>query len=357
MIKGSAIVLTNGWLDDVHAKTAHGLLRGSERFDVKAVIDKKFAGEDLTAIVKNAGPAPIYGSVAEALEKLPEKPQFCLVGVAVHGGILPASMREDFALAIREGLSGVSGLHSFIGDDPEFKALAEASGAKLIDIRRPRPTKDLPFWSGAIYSIDTPRIAVLGTDCAIGKRTTCRMVMRLCQKNGIKAEMIYTGQTGWMEGHRYGFIFDSTLNDFISGEIERCILECDKNVNPDLMLVEGQSSLRNPGGPCGSEFIISGDVRGVILQHAAGREYFDGVEGMPGGKIPSVESEIALIKFYGAETLAITLNNEGLDDEAILRYQQDLEQRLGIPVVRPFAEGLERLLPPIQKYMADAYRV
>ena len=59
--------------------------------------------------------------------------------------------------------------------------------------------------------------------------------------------MIYTGQTGWLQGGKYGFIFDSTLNDFVSGELEHAILTCYEETNPDVILIEGQSALRNPG--------------------------------------------------------------------------------------------------------------
>ena len=31
-------------------------------------------------------------------------------------------------------------------------------------------------------------------------------------------------------------------------------------------LLEIMAALRNPNGPCGSEFLLSGDVKGVILQ-------------------------------------------------------------------------------------------
>jgi uncharacterized NAD-dependent epimerase/dehydratase family protein len=100
-------------------------------------------------------------------------------------------------------------------------------------------------------------------DCAVGKRTTGTLLLELCRKNGIKAEMIYTGQTGWMQGLKHGFIFDATVNDFISEEIERVIIECDRESSPDLILIEGQSSLRNPSGPCGSDILLSGDVKGL----------------------------------------------------------------------------------------------
>ena len=38
-IKGKAIVLTNGVYNTKSAKTAHGLVRGSSRFDILGIID------------------------------------------------------------------------------------------------------------------------------------------------------------------------------------------------------------------------------------------------------------------------------------------------------------------------------
>ena len=43
----NAIVLTNGLLKSLDAKTAHGLIRGTERFTIKGVIDcAATAGKD-----------------------------------------------------------------------------------------------------------------------------------------------------------------------------------------------------------------------------------------------------------------------------------------------------------------------
>lgn len=354
MKSGTAIVLTNGWLAHIEAKTCHGLLRGSDRFSVVAVVDKNHPGEDACKVsnVSNREAVPVYADIAEALEKLPERPDFCIVGVAVHGGYLPDEIRQDLLFAAKQGISPVNGLHSFLSNDPEFLALAEEKNLEIIDVRKPRTFEELRFWSGDIYSVKAPRIAVLGTDCAIGKRTTCSYLLDLCQQNDIQAEMIYTGQTGWMQGYKYGFIFDSTLNDFISGEIEREILKCDREASPEVILIEGQSSLRNPSGPCGSEFIISGHARGVILHHAPSRKYYDGAE-YPPGLMPPVETEVALIRALGAETLAITLNESGMPEAEITSYQNELREKLGIPVVRPLKDGLSGLLPVIQSYIRE----
>lgn len=354
MIGGSAIVLTNGWLDEIHAKTAHGLLRRSERFEILCLVDPKDAGKDAGEILdgKRRG-IPIYATVTKALERLAVKPHYCLVGVAMHGGQLPANLRSEILTAMRNGLSIVSGLHSLLCEDPEFSRVAAECGVKLIDIRKPRPTGQLHFWSGKIYSMKTPRIALLGTDCAVGKRTTGQFLVKMCRENNIRAEMIYTGQTGWMQGWKHGFIFDATVNDFIGGEIERVIVECERESKPDLIFIEGQSSLRNPSGPCGAEFLLSGDVRAVILQHAPGREFFDGLENNPRGRVPDVKEEIELIRFYGAQTLAVTLKEENWDDRKMKQYQADLGKHLGIPVVRPLKEGVERLLPVVREYIGS----
>lgn len=354
MKQQTAIVFTDGMLDTAYAKTCHGLLRGSERFKIVGVIDAKFAGRDAGEVMDGQVlGVPVYDSVASFMESGAAKASHGIVGVATHGGYLPAGLRDSIIQAIDRGLSIVNGLHSFLQDDPVLSEQAKAKGVELIDVRRPRPSSELQFWNGSIFKVKAPRIAVLGMDCALGKRTTCRFVMEMCRENGVKAEMIYTGQTGWMQGYPHGFIFDSTLNDFISGELERAIVNCDQQEKPALILLEGQSALRNPSGPCGSEFLLSGAAKGVILQHAPGRECYDGTEEM-GCQIPAIETEIALIRLYGSEVLAVTLNEENQTEEEMQKHQSELSQRLGIPVLRPLKEGVDRLLPVIKNYLATA---
>lgn len=348
MTKERAIVLTNGLLDTEFAKTCHGLLRGTDRYEVLAVIDYAYAGQDAGEVMQNrAIGIPIYASIADFYDHQEEQPRWCVVGVAFPGGRLPEEFRQEILTAIDRGLSVVCGLHTLLSEDPEFSELARERGVQLLDIRKPRPAGDLRFWTGEIFSVTTPRIAVLGIDCAVGKRTTCRFLMEACRNAGIKTEMIYTGQTGWMQGYRHGFIFDATLNDFISGEIERVIVECERVSRPELILVEGQSSLQNPAGPCGSEFLLSGNVKGVVLQHIPGRELYDDT------KVPlrSLASEMKLIEFYGAEVLAVTLNSEHFKGEALLKYRDELESELGLPIALPLQEGVGKLVPTVREFM------
>ena len=347
-MKEPAIVLTNGLLDTDFAKTCHGLLRGTERFDVLAGIDYKQAGMDAGTVMDGRPKGvPVYASVDDFFAGDERRPKWCVVGVAFAGGALPEAFRQEILAAIDRGLSIVCGLHTLLSEDPEFSERARQKGVQLLDIRKPRPARELRFWKGEIFRVKAPRIAVLGIDCAVGKRTTCRFLTEACRRAGIRAEMIYTGQTGWMQGYPYGFIFDTTINDFIGGEIERVLVECDREANPDLMLIEGQSSLQNPAGPCGSEFLLSGQAKGVVLQHAPFRRHYEDTD-VP---LKSIESEIQLIRLYGADMLAVTLNGEGHPLPELKKQQQRLEKELGLPVALPLEEGVDSLVPVIREFL------
>ena len=149
-------------------------------------------------------------------------------------------------------------------------------------------------------------------------------------------------------GYKHGFIFDATPNDFVSGELERAILECIDQSNPDLILLEGQSSLRNPSGPAGSELILSGNVNGVILVHPFGREYFVDLEEFE-YKLPEIEKEIMLIEAYGKKVIGIALNEENSNLDILRENQKKLEDTLKIPVSIPLSEGVDKIVELIKK--------
>ena len=67
---------------------------------------------------------------------------------------------------------------------PEIAAAARGKGVDLIDLGKPKPKHELHFWEGDIYSVRAPRIAVLGTDCALGRRTTTGMLVESLIANG-----------------------------------------------------------------------------------------------------------------------------------------------------------------------------
>ncbi|HRE65644.1 MAG TPA: DUF1611 domain-containing protein [Cyclobacteriaceae bacterium] len=345
MEKTNAIIITAGYLDSNNGKTAHGLIRGTERYNIVGVIDHKHAGKDAGEVLDGKHRnIPVFATIEEFAKTSKQAARYCIIGVATKGGIIPDSLRAILKDGLIHGYGLVNGLHEYVSDIPELADFARVRGLEIIDVRKPKKIKDLHFWSGKIKSVHCPKVAVLGTDCALGKRTTTRFLVQAMQKAGYRAEMIYTGQTGWMQGAKYGFVFDSTLNDFISGEMEHAVVQCWEEAKPDIIFIEGQSSLRNPSGPAGAEWIVSADANVVILQHNPARKRFKGLEDYPADIAP-IKDEIDLIRIYGANTVAITVNTDKMTAADARAYAAEQEKALGIPVILPLEDGVDKLIP------------
>ena len=100
-MKRSACILTNGKLDHIDAKTAHGLIRGTDRFDIVGVVDAEHAGRDAGEVLDGrTRNIRVYSSIGDLLEQSPQKPEFAIIGVALSGGVLP----EDWNRTVLEAL-------------------------------------------------------------------------------------------------------------------------------------------------------------------------------------------------------------------------------------------------------------
>jgi uncharacterized NAD-dependent epimerase/dehydratase family protein len=344
-MKSNAIIITGGYLHTLSAKTAHGLIRGTDRFNIVGVIDHQHAGKDAGQVMDgNKRDIAVFASISDFSRESKTKANYCIIGVATKGGVIPESLHALLKESLDHGYSLVNGLHEYISDNGELAELAAKKGLEIIDVRKPKKFKDLHFWSGKIKEVKCPKIAVLGTDCALGKRTTTRFLVEAMCKAGYKAEMIYTGQTGWMQGAKYGFVFDSTLNDFISGEMEHAVYTCYQEAKPDIIFIEGQSALRNPSGPAGAEWIVSADADGVVLQHNPARKQYKDMDYYP-AYLPQPKDEIELIRIYGAPTVAVTLNTANMTESEARAYAKQYQEDLNLPVVLPLEDGVQGLVP------------
>jgi len=353
-IDGPAIVYCEGAFNTSNGKTAHGLVRFTTRYEVIAVVDSKYAGQDAGEVLdgkKNGIPVvksvedAIYAALAKNIE-----PKTMVIGIAPDGGRFEKAQRKDILTALETGLNIDSGLHDFLGDDPEFKKIAEYRGLRIRDIRKTPDRNDLHFFTGDIDKVKCLKLAVLGTDSAIGKRTTAWIVVHGFREAGKKAELIGTGQTAWLQGAKYSFILDSLINDFVSGEIEHAVVEAWKNENPDVVVLEGQGSLLNPAYPGGFELLAAGRPDFVILQHAPKRIEYDGFPGIPLHPLKKQVEAIEMIS--GKKVVAITLNHENMKDEEIQPECDKIFKEMGIPAfdVLKFGAGdLMKVLIPLLK--------
>jgi len=348
-----AIVYCEGAFNTPNGKTAHGLVRFTERYEVLCVIDSNYAGKDAREILdgKKSG-IPVVGNFLDALSiaKQYGGADTFVVGLAPDGGRLPSSAKEVVRHAIADGLNVDSGLHDFLSDDPELVALAKEKGVRIHDIRKPPERKYLHFFSGEIEEVDCLKLAVLGTDSAIGKRTTAWIIVHGLRNAGYKAELIGTGQTAWMQGAKYSIVLDSLINDFVSGEIEHAVHEAWKNEHLDAIVLEGQGSLMNPAYPGGFELLAAGRPDYVILQHAPTRLEYDG---FPGYTMHPLDHQIKAIEFIsGKKVIAITVNHEGMESKDIPAACKLITEQTGLPafdVLFDGPDGLIKVLLPLLK--------
>jgi uncharacterized NAD-dependent epimerase/dehydratase family protein len=319
VLDGNAIVYCEGAYNTTNGKTAHGLVRFTKRYKVIAVIDSRYAGRDAGEVLDNKiNSIPIFGSIEDAMDHARNNAAsvaYFVIGLAPDGGRLNSIAREDVKKAIGFGLNVDCGLHDFLSEDPEIAQLAMHKRVTLRDLRKPPPRNQLHFFSGKIEEVNCLKVAILGTDSAIGKRTTAWLLVHALQKAGYKAEMVGTGQTAWMQGAKYSTIFDTLVNDFVSGEIEHAVWSAWKEENPDVIIIEGQGSLMNPAYPGGYEMLAAGRPDIVVLQHAPARREYDG---FPGYLIHPLSKQIGAIEYISDKpVVAITINHEDLKPEDI----------------------------------------
>jgi len=312
-------------------KTANGLVRHSEKYEILSVIDSTKAGRDAGEVLGD-GPngIPICASLDEAISLAGRVPDFFIFGMAPSSGMLSPAERRLMLKAIALGMNLVNGLHEFLNDDAEFAAAAMMHNVKILDVRRPRDKKNLRMFSGHISTVTCPRIAVLGTDSALGKRTTSTILTKALNDRGIKAVMVGTGQTGLMQGARYGIALDAIPCQFCSGEMEGAVIEAFEGEHPDVIIIEGQGALSHPAY-LSSTFILRGSQPdAVILQHAPARYWLGDFAALP---MPSVESEINLIEtFADTRVIGLTINHEDMTDAEVSEAITTYECELGIPV-------------------------
>lgn len=348
-IDGKAIVFCEGAFNTPNGKTAHGLVRFTYRYDVLAVIDSRYAGKDAGEVLDGKpNGIPVVADLDAALRHVPDA-KYLVVGLAPDGGRLPPVARATLARALDAGLNLDSGLHDFLSNDPHLAGKAGEKGLMIRDVRKTPDRDTLHFFSGDIEEVNCLKLAVLGTDSAIGKRTTAWLLVHGIRDAGKRAEMIGTGQTGWMQGAKYSMIMDSCINDFVAGEIEHAVVSAYRNERPDVIVIEGQGSLMNPAYPGGFEILAAGRPDYVILQHAPTRKEYDG---FPGYRLHSLAEQINAIKVIsGKEVLAVTLNHEGLRPEEIDAACRAVTEECGLPCYDVLANGSGELVELILRHV------
>jgi uncharacterized NAD-dependent epimerase/dehydratase family protein len=345
MKKYNTLIYADRFFNSADGKTAHGLVRYSKRFNILGVVDSTMsegdAGEILDGKKRNI---LLYNNLKEAINVT--KADTFIVGAVSEGGVLPKGYEKAIIFALSNGLNIISGLHEFISDNPTFSKLAKKNDCEIIDVRKIfRDHKR--FYTGEIKKVKSKKIALIGTDSAIGKRTVAVILNEELRKQGYKSDMIYTGQTGWMQGWPHGVVLDAMINDFVAGGIEGAIIDSWNDSKPDFMLIEGQGSLVHPFFPGGFEILAAARVDGFILVDAPGRKSLDGFPDFP---MPDPKRVVKIAELLTEKPLlGIGINNENLDKIKLKSIKKDYKKRFKVPVVEPLSEGTHEIIDYLEK--------
>jgi uncharacterized NAD-dependent epimerase/dehydratase family protein len=340
------MVLADGYLEERNAKTAHGVIRYS-RDEIACVVDRDHAGRDIAEVLPELKrSAPIVASVTEGLAF---NPTSLLLGVATPGGWLPPEWVAWITEAIEDGLEIVNGLHTMLNDNPEFVALAEKHNVRLWDVRQ--PPSDIPLFSGKSLEIPQKVVATVGSDCAVGKKTTAIEIAEAGKRAGVATEFVATGQTGVLIAGK-GIAVDRVISDFVAGAGEKLVLEAEPE--SEVLIVEGQGSLWHPAYAAVTLGLLFGSAPEIlVLCHQPGRV---AIEEPPFTKLPALTEMIDTYEKTAAtvrpaKVACISLNCKHLDGDEAKRVIAEVEDETGLPAGDVWSGDGEKLWAAVAKLL------
>jgi uncharacterized NAD-dependent epimerase/dehydratase family protein len=344
------VILTEGQFAPHAGKTAFGVLRYG-RDEVVAVLDSTLAGRSTAEWIPGTE-VPIVGTLAEALA-VPGRPRpdTLLIGIAPTGGRLPDEWRPILHAAIDAGLELHSGLHTFLGDDPELSAAAAIAGVHIIDFRR--PPERFETAAGRRHRPGTRVILTVGTDCAIGKMSVALELRNAARAAGDSVAFVPTGQTGMMiDG--WGVAVDRVISDFLNGTVEWLVEEGERL--GDWVIVEGQGSLDHAAYSSVTLGLIHGTTpHAMVLVHKPGMADHD-FDHLPERRFPiaqlpgfiRVHEEVAAL-VAPSKVVAVALNTSLITDEAEARRAvAAIAAETGLPCDDPVRFGGDALWHEIE---------
>lgn len=334
-------LLAEGHFAPGEAKTAIGVLRYRPD-EVVAVLDSGTAGRTAADCVGAGGSIPVVAGLERAAALGADG---LLIGIAPQGGELPPEWRTLVRGALERGWDVLSGLHTFLADDPEFARAAAASGATIHDVRR--PPRGTPVAAARAARLDACVVLTVGSDCNVGKMTAALELRTALDARGVKAAFVATGQTGIFVADR-GAAVDAVPSDFVAGVVEEMVIEAARDA--EVVVVEGQGSLTHPGYSGVTLSLLHGACpAALVLCHQSGRDQMRC--GRPDEPPRPMAGLAELVRLYEAaagwirpaRVAAVALHTGDLGEAAARVACERAEAETGLPASDPVRFGAERL--------------
>ena len=297
---------------------------------------------------------PFFESIALALEELSTIPKYFIYGIAPLASFLNDEQQEIIFTAMKSGMNIVNGLPEFFNENTQFTRMARNYGVTILDVRKPPKRENLHNFSGRIQEVKVPIITVMGTDCAVGKRTTALAVVEALRNEGLNAVFVTTGQTGLLQGSKYGVAIDVLTSGFATGEVENAILNAYEQEEPDIIVVEGQGALSHPAFTSSSAIIRGAMPDAIIIQHPPKRKNYCDYPKIP---MLALEDEIEMIEVFSkSKVIAITINHEKMTLAEVNQIVEQYESEYNLPVADVLIHGCDKLVKELVKTFPELKR-
>ena len=337
------VLLTQGHSEPVAGKTASCLLRYRPE-EVVALLDATMAGRTAQDLFGVGGRIPVVASLAEAAGA-----DELVIGIAPPGGRIPPAWRPLLFEAIERGMRIVSGLHEFLGDDPELQAVAAARGVEIVDVRR---NDEQEVASRSDIREGCTRVLTIGNDCSVGKMLAAVELTRGLVARGLDAALAATGQTGIMVAGD-GCPIDRVISDFLNGAVEKLVRRLQHH---DLLVVEGQASITHPRYSAVSLGLLHGSMpHGMVLVVEAGRTHHMGMPHVPLPPLPDLVAAYERMAAFagGGKVIGVAVNTRLLDEARTAEAVGQIGDSLGLPACDPVRQGCGPLLDAVESLAAS----
>ena len=263
-----------------------------------------------------------------------------VIGVANRGGVISKAWKKVLVTAMEEGFDLAAGLHNLLRDEPDLRAVAEATGRKLHDVRVPEVK--YPIADG---------------------RTPRRQAVPARGHGLLGRQDVYSHGDGRRDAcPRHEGHLPPDRADGHPDHRRRCAARCggggfhggrrrmaDTDNDPDHWdLIEGQGSLFHVSySGVTLALVHGGQPDALILCHEPTRTH---MRGLPDYSLPSLQQlrdtalPLARISNPACEVVGIAVNTQHMDEAEARAYLESVESDMGLPATDPYRFGSAKLV-------------
>lgn len=294
----------------------------------------------------------VSGNLKEVLETTSAKSVAIMLPIGAEGSALKYAVE-----AIDSGKNVVTSFRSLpLAQNESILKFAKTKGVMVkeisprLDVIRkifgtapPMCTEVLPKLT---YKHKTPVVFVGGTSQECGKRTTTRMLGKAAKEKGLNAAVISTDEMGLEQPVDMNFRAGSLSVMDVASAVIGSIKYMEEQKQPDIIFVEGQSSITEMGNPhprgLSTAILIGAMPDATIVCHRPNHPYRE-----PRG----IDYEVRAIEAVEpTSVVGLSVNLRNVKDKTeIAKY----EEQYGLPAVDVRNGGASRLLDVIIDYIGD----